>query len=516
MRRPYILPRNAFMICVAVTGKDTAAVLEDMQAVAGLADFIEIRLDYVADPDLQAILAAKPCPLIATCRPASEGGHWRGSEEERIALLKKAVEVGFEFVDAEMGCESHFRERGAARLIVSYHNFQETPKNLFEIHGRLVAAGADIAKVVTTANSILDNLRVFELLQNVQVPTISMCMGELGIISRILAPRFGGFLTFASIARGRESAPGQISAADLRYLYRVHKINRQTAVYGVIANPVAHSMSPAIHNAAFAAKAIDAVYLPFKVENVVEFIKAFRTLNVQGYSVTIPHKENAIKAVDEVDSFVRQIGALNTIVNRNGRLYGYNTDWLAAISAIEKVMTNAPADNLHLQSAIRNPQSAISPLQGKRVALLGAGGTARAIAFGLRHRGASISILNRTVERAEQLAKEVGCQWGPIGHLGRLEYDVLVNTTSIGMHPKVDETPAPAELLRKGLVVFDAVYNPPVTRLLREAQAAGCITASGVDMFVGQAVAQFELWTGQPAPVEVMREVVMRRLTGKS
>jgi len=234
---------------------------------------------------------------------------------------------------------------------------------------------------------------------------------------------------------------------------------------------------------------------------------------VQGYSVTIPHKENAVKAVDEVDSFVRQIGALNTIVNRNDRLYGYNTDWLAAITAIEKVMADKPTDPL--QSAMGNRQSAITPLLGKRVALLGAGGTARAIAFGLKHRGASTYILNRTVERAEKLAQEVGCQWGPLGHLGRLEYDVLVNTTSIGMHPKVDETPAPAELLRKGLVVFDAVYNPPVTRLLREAQAAGCITASGVDMFVGQAVAQFELWTGQPAPAEVMREVVMRRLTGK-
>jgi 3-dehydroquinate dehydratase/shikimate dehydrogenase len=274
-------------------------------------------------------------------------------------------------------------------------------------------------------------------------------------------------------------------------------------------------MSPAIHNAAFAASAMDAVYLPLRVEKVEEFIKAFRSLGVQGYSVTIPHKEAAIKAVDEVDSFVRQIGALNTIVVRNGRLCGYNTDWLAAITAIEKAMTDAPAGNLHLQSAIRNPQSAISPLRGKRVAVLGAGGTARALAFGLRHRDATTYILNRTVERAERLAKEVGCQWGPIGHLGRLEYDVLANTTSVGMHPKVDETPVPAELLRKGLVVFDAVYNPPATRLLREAEAAGCITVSGVDMFVSQAVAQFEMWTGRPAPVEVMREVVMRRLTGR-
>jgi 3-dehydroquinate dehydratase/shikimate dehydrogenase len=534
------------MICVAIISKDTASAIAEMQSVAGLCDLIEIRLDYIQNPDLHAILANKPCPLIATNRPTSEGGQWQGSEEDRIALLRKAVALGFDFVDVEIGCESHFRERGATRLIVSYHNFKETPADLTGIYERLAAAGGDVVKLVTTANSILDNLRIFELLRKASAPTIAFCMGECGIISRILAPKFGGFLSFSSVARGREAAPGQISASDMRNLYRVHKINRQTAIYGVIANPVAHSMSPAIHNAAFAAKAIDAVYLPFKVEKVVEFIKAFRALDVQGYSVTIPHKEAALRAVDEVDPFVHEIGALNTIVNRGGRLYGFNTDWQAAITAIEKVMLGAtgclqpvPSTSGAASSpplplapsvggtaclqAVSGSSPTVSPLKGKRVALLGAGGTARAIAYGLRHRGASMCILNRTVERAEQLARDVGCQWGPLGHLGRLEYDVLVNTTSIGMHPKVDESPAPAELLRhalsrvegKGLVVFDAVYNPPVTRLLREAAAAGCLTASGVDMFVNQAVAQFEMWTGQPAPVQVMRETILQRLTGK-
>ncbi len=488
------------MICVSITGKDTPTALADMKAAAGFCDLMEIRLDYIQSPDLVAILAQKPCPLIATNRVPDEGGRWTGSSEDRVELLSRAAQLGFDFVDVELGWESRLQQRGNARLIVSYHNFEETPTDLPQIHGRLVATGADIVKIVTTANSILDNARMFDLLQNAAVPTIGLCMGELGIISRILAPKFGGFLTFASLADGKESAPGQISAADMRNLYRVHKINRQTAIYGVIANPVAHSMSPAIHNAAFAAAGLNAVYVPLKVERVEEFIREFRRLNVQGYSVTIPHKENAMKAVDEVDAFVRQIGALNTIVNRDGRLYGYNTDWQAAIGAVEKVMP---------------PVVGGSPLRGKRVVLLGAGGTARAIAFGLKHKGAHTHILNRTVERAEQLASEVGCRWGPLENLERLECDVLINTTSIGMHPKVAETPAPAPLLRKGMVVFDAVYNPPVTRLLREAEAAGCLIASGVDMFVGQAAAQFELWTGRSAPADVMREVVLRRLTGK-
>ena len=441
------------------------------------------------------LLANRPCPVIVTHRPVREGGRFDGPEEERIALLQRAIDLGADYVDVELDSISRIRRNGRTQVIVSHHDFQRVPANLEEIHARIVSTGADIAKIACMATDIRDTLRLFALLRESAHPTIALAMGEAGLISRVLGRKFGNVLTFAPLEADKASAPGQVALGDLRGMYRYAAIGRSTAIYGVVANPVAHSMSPAILNAAFQAAGVDAVYVPFKVEgDVCEFVQAFRALDVQGYSVTIPHKQAILAAMDELDPTVAKVGALNTVVNREGRLYGTNTDIPGALDALEEAMGGA------------------GTLKGKRVLLLGAGGAGRALAFGLVLRGASLTVANRTHAKAIALAEEVGCEVCPLEAMANCSPEVLLNTTSVGLHPNVDATPVPEGVLRPGMVVFDGVYNPPETRLLREAKAAGCKVVSGLRWFVNQAALQFELWTGRPAPRDVIEQVLRERL----
>jgi len=491
------------LICTSLTATTVDECLEQMSNAAELSDLLEIRLDFIDQPDLPRLLSDPPRPVIVTNRPVREMGGFRGTEEDRVRLLEEADELGADYIDIELDSADRFTRRGKARLIVSYHNFESTPGDLASIHARLVAAGADIAKIATFARTITDNAILFEFLRRVESPTIGLCMGECGQISRILAPRFGSFLTFAAMEIGRESAPGQLEAAALHQLYRFREIGPETRVYGVIGNPVGHSMSPHIHNAAFEDQGLDAVYVPFLVNDVTEFLRAFRGIGVNGYSITIPHKEASIPSLDQVDSLAAKIGAVNTIVERNGELHGSNTDLSAAIGAIEDQLRELG-------------DSSPEPLRGKKVVIIGAGGAGRGIAFGVKERGGELTVANRTKSRAARVAAEVGCRGLSLRALFKegIDADVLINASSVGMHPKVDETPVPKEMLKPSTLVFDAVYNPIETRLLKEAADLGCPTVTGFEMFVRQAVAQFELWTGQDAPRELMAEVVRRRLEG--
>ncbi|MBM4043329.1 MAG: shikimate dehydrogenase, partial [Planctomycetes bacterium] len=470
------------LLCVSLTTETAEQTLAALHAPSRAFDVAEVRLDYVRDPDVRRLLEGRPCPVIITCRPVREGGRWAGDEGQRIELLEEADRLGADFVDVELEALPRFRRQGRARIIVSYHNFQETPAEIEAIASRMEHAEADIVKVATHARSLLDNLAAFRVLRAARKPTIAVMMGEHGHVSRVLGPKFGAFLVYAAPEAGREAAPGQVPVRDMLDLYGFRRIGPATRVHGVIANPVAHSMSPAIHNAAFRECGVDAVYLPFRVDDPAGFIPAFRELPVEGYSVTIPHKQAVIPLLDEVQPLARRIGAVNTIVRRDGRLCGSNADWSAAVKAIESGLQEGEA------------------LEGKTVLLLGAGGAARAMAFGLAERGASVAIANRTHDRAVRLAAEVGCEAIPLSSVGSVAYDILVNGTSLGMHPGVEETPLHASLLRREALVFDSVYNPLETRLLREARAAGCRTVNGLEMFVNQAVEQFELWTRLPAP----------------
>lgn len=486
------------MICAPLTEPTIDRMRASMLRAAARADLVEVRLDYLDPlPDASALaelIRNRPCPVIISNRPKAQGGHRDTPDEVRLRALQAAIELGADYVDVEIESAGLIRRGSRTKLIISYHNFVSTPLDISSIYTRIVQAGADVAKIATTANSIIDNLRVLDVVRHAAIPCIGLCMGEAGIISRILGRKFGSLLTYAPLDPAKATAPGQLSLDEMVGLYNYRSINAETQIYGVIGNPIAHSISPDIHNAAFRSLGVNAVYVPFRVEgDVCNFLEAFRGLPVHGYSITIPHKEAAIGAMDEVEAICRDIGAVNTVVNRKGRLVGSNTDWSAAIQAIESAIDG-------------------ESLAGKRAAVIGAGGTARAIAFGLRAKGARTCIYNRTQARAARLAADVGCAWAPLDALPSSDFDILLNSTSVGMYPNTEATPVPASALRAGITVFDAVYNPVWTRLLRDAEAAGCRIATGLEMFVNQAVQQFKTWTGLEAPRELMEAVARERL----
>ena len=479
------------MLCVSLMPQTTDEALDGLAEAAAAGDAAELRLDAMAEFDLARILAAPPCPVIVTYRPRREGGLYDGPEEDRLAVLRDAARLGARYIDVEHDAISSLGDVPTEKIIISYHDHEKTPADLARTHARLAKTGAAVVKVAATANHILDTLPVLRILRDATVPTIALSMGERGVLTRVLAAKFGAFLTYAAAESGPQAAPGQVSARDMRDLYRVGSIGPGTQVYGVIADPVGHSLSPRIHNAAFAEIDRDAVYLPLWVEgDAAAFVQAMREFDFRGYSVTIPHKQTVMAAADCVEPLAARIGAVNTLRRRDdGTLFATNTDWTAGVAAIEAVVGEGW-------------------LEGKRALIVGAGGVGRAMAFGLAQRGALVTLADVDEVRAEALAAEAG-----VSHVAHTEMttpacDILLNCTPVGMHPKTDASSVPREMLREGLVVYDAVYNPAETRLLTEAREAGCRTVCGIDHFVRQAVEQFELWTGAPAPVETMRRVV--------
>ena len=488
------------MICISITARSAEAAVSEMISASNYADIVELRIDYIpelrnAETCIEESLKRKTKPVIITNRPEREGGKFSGSEQERLHLLQKAIELEADYVDIEYDSIQQITRRNGSKIIISHHNFKETPHNISKIYDGICQQKPDIVKIVTYANDITDNIRIFELLESAKVPTISFCMGELGYISRILTSKFGGFLTFASLEKGKESAPGQLTEDELSNIYHFKEINGETTLYGIIGNPVSHSMSPAIHNAAFTEKGINNIYVPLKITDIDTFMRECRKIDFQGFSVTIPHKESVLPLLDDLDPNARRIGAINTIVNRNGKLTGYNTDCMAAVMGLEYSMKEAN-----------------ETLNNKKVSIIGAGGAARAIAFGLKEKGCDITIFNRTTERAEKLSHDVKCKFESFEEIHQIDSDILVNTTSIGMFPNVDQTPVPKNILKEGMIVFDAVYNPIETRLLQDAKENGCHTVNGLSMFINQAAEQFRLWTDIDAPIELMTKVVKEML----
>ena len=486
-------------LCVSLTERTTEDMLRAMHGLPRYVDVAEVRVDFMEEADLRALCSRKDRPLIVTNRPLREGGRWQRSEGERLDLLRQGAQCGADFVDVELDSVAGLGPIPATTgKIVSYHNFQETPADLEGIFRHIAAAGADVVKIAVRATDIEETVPVLALLQRHagEVPLIALSMGAEGIPTRVLAGKFGAYLSYACVRVEDRSAEGQVLYHEMEGLYRFSRIGPATALYGVVANPVAHSMSPAVHNAAFAHLGMDAVYLPFKVTKPGGFLQGYQQFDLRGLSVTIPHKEAMLPLMDEADDLTVRIGALNTVCIRNGRRCGYNTDVAAAISSVQGAADRA----------------GLLPLSGCSVLLIGAGGAARAIAYGLAGNVGSLTIANRTVSRAEKLAQELGAKSCGLDGLQRCYPDILVNATSVGMWPRADESPVPAGILRPGMVVFDSVYNPLHTRLLSDAERAGCTTASGLGWFVGQAAAQFRLWTGQEAPRELMTQVATEKL----
>lgn len=502
--------RTTYLIC-SLTSPTLEAMRADLSAaVSRGATAVECRLDYLRDipaaDSIGRLLGNLPVPVIATFRPAREGGHYTGDEKRRLDVLRQAARLPRVMVDLEMDVPLECWP-SPDKVILSHHNFQQRPADLDQILRRLAATPAAVHKIAFAAAGPEDALAALDLLRAASKPTLALAMGEAGILSRVLAKKFGAFGTFCAMSKGRETAPGQLTVNDMLHLYNWDSIDAHTAVYGVIGCPIAHSMSPAVHNAALAEAGLNAVYLPLRIEKGPEPFNRFMDellrrpwLDVRGLSVTIPHKENALAYVQppHCDDLARKIGAINTItLSREGTpmtLRGDNTDYAAAIDAL--------CDGMQIRR---------EDLAGRSAAVLGAGGVARAIVAGLTRYRAKVTVFNRTQARAESLAREFECEAAPLDEVAGVEDEIIINCTSLGMHPRQDDSPLLA-LSPATRVVFDTIYNPLETRLLRQARRAGCLTVSGLEMFVNQAAAQFELWTRQPAPRDVMRQTILQRL----
>lgn len=492
-------------LCVTLARRRHQKLKEEIQAAAAAgARLIEIRLDFLArEPRFDELVANKPCPLIATIRRRRDGGQWAESEEKRQRLLRGAIAAGFDYVDLEWDIADKIPRYGSTRRLISHHDMQRMPADLSQLHATMRERDPDVIKIAGKANDPADNFDMFRLLKSASIPTVGICMGDLGLASRVLAGKFGSPFSYAAYSPERLVAPGLLTFAEMRELYRFESIDANTETYGVIGDPISQSLSPLVHNTCFAEMGLNKVYLPLRVpaECLDRFTREMDVVPIQGLSVTIPHKQKILKAGIAKDPLVTATGAANTVLRgADGQKELINTDGPAAMESIRAALA-------------RRKGPGTGSLVDLPALVLGAGGVARTIAHSLKAAGAMVTITNRTMERAHELAHEVGCtalEWSE-RHLRH--FDIIVNCTKVGMVPDVDKTPFHPGSLREGMVVFDTVYNPENTLLLRSARERDAIAVSGVEMFVRQAEAQFRLFAGAPPPTGLMETLVREELS---
>ena len=513
------LPNRLFLmakICVPVCVRRADDLCEAIKAASAAGDIVEIRADYLdlANPNfaqLQRQLAAAQGPLILTLRSSQQDGQSQHDYETRRRFWSSVRELPANwFVDLELDLVEDFAAGEAAgkltvdwhQVICSHHDFTGVPDNLAQIFERMLQSPAGIIKIAVQAVDGVDCLPVFQLLDQARQrgrKMIAIAMGPAGLMTRILGPSRGSFLTYGAIVAGRENAPGQVPASELRDLYRINQIDRNTQVFGIIGHPVSHSLSPQMHNAAFAAAGLNAVYIPFEVDDVVQFVRRMvhpntRELDwrLKGLSVTAPHKSVVMQCLDWIDHAAREIGAVNTIVEKDGELHGFNLDAAGFVAPLRE---------------------ALGTISNARCAVVGAGGAARACVWALRKEGAQVTIIARDPGQGEFLAKMFAVNYEQLLQNRFRSFDLVVNTTPLGTCGALEnQTAATAEQLRGVRMAYDLVYNPMETRFMREARAAGCEVLGGIEMLLAQGVEQFKLWTGDQPNREVMRPTALRKL----
>jgi len=491
-------------VCVAITGTTVAEMTERAAVALKETNFLEFRLDYLekpaaALPKLKQFLSENTAAtVIATCRRAANGGKFDGSVAAEVDILTKAAGAGFHLVDIELESASelkkaefqHLREAGAA-LIVSYHDFKQT-KDLDGVFAKIQPFEPEFIKIVPTAKTLTDNVTLMRFIErmNDHSNIIGICMGDAGIISRVLGVRAGSAFTFAAATAGEETAPGQIAARTLVETYRIDQVDAATKVYGVAGNPVRNSLSPLMMNTAFRRETVNAVYLALQTDKLADLLTLVQEIPIQGFSVTMPLKQEILPHLERTDPLTAKIGACNTVLRApDGKLYGFNTDVAGVVAPLEKRLS----------------------LRGAKVLVLGAGGAARAAVFGLKDKGAEVTIFNRTPETAQKLAKQAGAKVIKKEALAKSAFDVILNATPVGM-AGAKAAPLLAENELNAKLVFDMVYNPIETPLIAMARKKGIPVIAGIEMFVQQGARQFEIWTGKPAPEEEMLRVVLHQL----
>jgi 3-dehydroquinate dehydratase/shikimate dehydrogenase len=497
---------GARRICAVAAAPTAVAMAALVRAGLRETPTIELRLDWLRnDAERSRFLLwvkrnrPRGATFLATCRRREGGGKLGGSGEDELRWLREAREAGCSWCDLEIETVRELQGKLLLRgpsirslelpngILLSIHNFARTPS--LDKYLRLAAySEANIMKIAAQASTFAESLRLLSLVRDRSLNLVVVPMGEVGLPARILALREGSALAYAPI--GEATAPGQVSLQVLKHLYRAHELTRRTRVYGVIGDPVGHSLSPLLHNTGFIAHKVDAVYLPFLVKDLREFLKAVPEFGIRGFSVTIPHKQSILKYLRDVDPLAAEIGAVNTVVvRRDGSLYGCNTDYIGILRALEKKLE----------------------LAGSRVLIFGAGGVARAAAFALAKAGARVDVCARREKAAGELAKAVGGEVVARRALKADKFDAILNATPIGMRPHDQVSPLTSQELNCR-VVMDLINRPRMTKLLKLAAHKGIATVSGVEMFVPQGVAQWELWTGKHAPESLMREAVWRAL----
>ncbi|MBB5328608.1 shikimate dehydrogenase [Tunturiibacter gelidoferens] len=500
---PQFLRSRIGKVCVAIIGATPAEMLEKATAVVKETPFLEFRLDYLekpllALPKLKHFLSDNTAvTAIATCRRSANGGKFSGNLAAEMEILSKAGTSGFHIVDLELesaeslkkGELQKLRDTGVA-LIISHHDFAAT-KDLDGIFKRIEPFQPDFIKIVPTAKSLTDNVTLMRFIERMDDHSniVGICMGDAGIISRVLGLRAGSAFTFAAATAGEETGPGQIAARTLIETYRIDQVDAATKVYGVAGNPIRSSLSPIMMNTAFRRETVNAVYLALQANKLADLLKLVHEIPIQGLSVTMPLKQEIMAHLEKTDPLSAKIGACNTVLRQDGKLYGFNTDVAGITGPIEKRMS----------------------LRGAKALVIGAGGAARAAVFGMRDKGAEVFILNRTAETAQKLAKQSGSKTIKKDALSKTTFDVIVNATPVGM-AGIKSTPTleAADLNTK--LVFDLVYNPLETPLLRLARQQSIPIITGIEMFVQQGARQFEIFTGKPAPEEEMLRVVIHAL----
>lgn len=494
-------------VCGVVAARTARETQRQIRVALRYTSTLELRLDWLANgSEVSKLLGAlkndrvgSKATLIATCRRREAGGKFGGSVLEQLSVLRCAVMTGCHWIDLEVETAVALPPftldlyTSRARRILSYHDFRGAASRsgvqgaMRRMTDTCEAVGFDAVKIAVNCGSLCESLRLLALTGR-HANVIAVAMGEAATPVRVLAPRFGSALTYAPVEEA--TAPGQISLAEMHDVYRDGDVTSHTRVYGVIGDPIGHSLSPVLHNAGFRARRINAVYLPFRVTDLNDFLAAIKPLGISGFSITLPHKERILRHLDGCDPLAAEIGAVNTVVVRGGgKLFGYNTDYVGVLRAIEQRM----------------------PIAGSRILILGAGGSARAVAFAVAKGGASVSICARRSEKARKLARDIGGDAMPRAALRREFFDAIVNATPVGMHPHTHQSPLGARELNCR-IVFDAIYRPRRTKLLQLAATKRIETISGVEMFLAQGTAQWEIWTGMRAPETAMRGAVLQKL----
>jgi 3-dehydroquinate dehydratase/shikimate dehydrogenase len=496
--RRFRLPR----LCIAVVGADAPTMVERAESLVRDNPFLELRLDYLSQPlaalpKLKNFLELHPeATFIATCRRAVNGGKFKGSVANQVAILRKAADSGFQLVDLELQSVEALKATelhdlsDRVGLIISHHNFKAT-KNIDRQFADMSKHPADFYKLVSTATSLHDNVVMMRLLEenSAKHEMVGLCMGEQGIISRVLGVRAGSVFTFGSAAKGEETAPGQVLASELRDVYRIEMVDQATQVYGVVGDPISHSLSPVMMNAAFRRETVNAVYLALHAKSLKDLLACVQDIPIRGLSITMPYKQEILSELENTDPLTRQIGACNTVVRAaDGKLYGFNTDVAGIIVPLEQRIS----------------------LAGARVLIVGAGGVARAAAFGLKSKGAEVFLTNRTAEKGQTLARQAKVKYMKRPEVAKQQFDVMINATPVGMGNTKQSPLEEKELNTK--YVFDLVYSPAETRLVKMARAKNIQVIPGLEMFVQQGARQFEIWTGKPSPVAEMAYVVTKAL----